>query len=119
MAVLNIDDIYNTLRNNSYELTGIEIQGTPVTKIYCEERISFGPGTFTGSRVELDCDREINDVDYTECELSADDDLGTAVNIFLTWKDITAKPLIRIEDNAGFISFVYSNDYTEIYTQIP
>ncbi len=119
MAVLNIDEIYNTLRNNSYELTGIEIQGTPVTRIYCDERISFGAGTFLGTRVELDCDREIEDTDYTDCELSADDNLGTAVNILITWKQITAKPLIRIEDNAGLISFVYSDNYTEIYTQIP
>ena len=119
MAVLNIDEIYNTLRNNSYELTSIEIQGTPATRIYCEERISFGAGTFLGLRVELDCDREFDNVDYTDCELSADDNLGTAVNIFLTWKDVTAKPLLRIEDNGGLISFVYSDNYTEIYTQIP
>lgn len=119
MAVLNIDQIYNTLRNNSYELTDIEIQGAPVTKIYCEERISFGAGTFLGSRVEMDCDREINDVDYLGCELSADDDLGTAVNILLTWQDVTAKKLLRIEDNGGLIYFVYSDNYTEIYTQIP
>lgn len=119
MAVLNIDEIYNTLRNNSYELTGIEIQGTPVTRIYCEERISFGAGTFLGTRVELDCDREINNVDYVGCELSADDNLGVSVNILLRYKDITAKNLIRIEDNAGLISFVYSGNYTEIYTQIP
>lgn len=119
MAVLNIDEIYNTLRNNSYELTGIEIQGTPVTRIYCDERISFGAGTFLGTRVELDCDREINKTDYNECELSADDNIGVAVNILLTWKDITAKPLLQIEDNGGLISFVYSNNYTEIYTQIP
>jgi len=119
MAVLNIDEIYNTLRNNSYELDGILIQGAPVTKIYCDERISFGAGTFLGTRVEMDCDREINDVDYTDCELSADDSLGVAVNIFITWKDVTAKPLLQIEDNGGDIYFVYSNNYTEIYTQIP
>ena len=118
MAVFNIDEIYNNLRNKTFELSGLIIAGAN-TPIYCDERIAFGPGSLVGSRVEMDCDRELGDIDYQGCELSADDDLGTAVNILLTAPGGLTKPLTQIEDDGADIIFVYSTNYKERYQEIP
>jgi hypothetical protein len=118
MAVLTFETIV-LLANNTYDLTGITVDGVAVTAIAHTEELAFGASTVVVDDVSIDCDRTIKDTDYIGSALTAENDGGALTNIYLTWQNITARQIEELDLTGNDLTIKYSDNISEVYTLVP